>query len=107
LLVVKPTGREDPVDGDLCPICWQPHNWRDEHEVVSAAAFGDELALIEALVGLGVVWDTRLDPDDPTERPYGLLRMLDDAADIGLECGEVGGRWVVTSARGLSSGAAA
>jgi len=90
--------------GTLCPLCWGPHVWTDGHEVVATAAHGDQEALIEKLSKLGVSWPAAYSREDPSERTYGLLRMLDDACGAGLDSSEVGGRWVVTRARGQRPG---
>lgn len=95
------------MDGDLCAICWQPHHWTDHHVILATVEGGDEWALIGALAELGVGWTTDHDPEDPMERSYGLMRMIDDAAAIGLDCSEVDDRWVVTCVRGLRRDVAA
>jgi len=86
------TFREHP-----CPICWEMQVAMHDHEVVASCE--DERALIEALVGLGVRWNAHVDPNDATARAFELLRMIDDAAEVGFDCAEVGGRWVVTPRR--------
>jgi hypothetical protein len=80
------------------PDLLEMHNSRDEHKVVES--YADELALIDALVGVGVGWNADVDPDDPPERAYELLRVLDDAASVGLACIEISGWWMVASSRG-------
>jgi hypothetical protein len=85
--------------GSTCPICWGRHAWTDYHEIVGTGTSDDGLALIAELSNLGVSWPVGYAWDDPTARPYGLLRMIDEAATQGLDCSEVAGEWVISRVR--------
>jgi hypothetical protein len=82
--------------GSICPICWGRHVWTNSHEIVATAISGDQLALIAELSSLGVTWPSGYASEDPDARAYGLLRMLDDAATVGLDCSEVASEWVIS-----------
>jgi hypothetical protein len=88
--------RRNTVLGSICPICWGRHVWTNSHEIVTTAISGDQLALIAELSSLGVSWPAGYAPEDPDARAYGLLRMLDDAAAVGLDCSEVASEWVIS-----------
>jgi hypothetical protein len=83
----------------ICPICWERHVSADSHEIVATAPRDDQLALIAQLSNLGVTWPAGYASDDPGDRPHGLLRMLDDAATVGLDCSEVASEWVISRSR--------
>ena len=59
----------------------------------------DQFKLFATLARLGVSWPGAFNLLDPEERSYGLLRMMDDAALLGVGCDAVGDRWVITRAR--------
>jgi hypothetical protein len=82
--------------GSPCPLCWGQHNWTDVHEIVAMAPREDQFKLFAALSRLGVGWPREFNLLDAQERSYGLLRMTDEAARLGLDCSPVGRRWVVT-----------
>jgi hypothetical protein len=84
------------VVGSTCPICWGQHVWTNSHEIVARAISGDQLVLIAELSSLGVAWPAEYTSEDPDARAYGLLRMLDDAAAVGLDCSEVASEWVIS-----------
>ena len=82
-----------------CPLCWGQHNWTGSHEIVAMAPRADQFKLFATLARLGVSWPGTFNLLDPEERSYGLLRMMDDAARLGLGCDAIGDRWVITRAR--------
>jgi hypothetical protein len=84
------------VLGSICSICWERYLGKDHHEIVGTASSGDQPALIAELSSLGVPWPRGYASDDPADRAYGLMRMFDDAATVGLDCSEVAGQWVIT-----------
>jgi hypothetical protein len=84
------------VLGSICPICWEQHAWTEHHEIVATAFSGDQVGLIGELSSLGVTWPAGYAWDDPEERAYGLMRMLDDAATVGLDCTEMASEWVIS-----------
>ena len=95
----KVTESVDESFGSLCPLCWGQHNWTDIHEIVAMAPREDQFKLFATLSRLGVDWQGQFNLLDALERSYGLLRMIDDAARLGLDCSPVGDRWVVTRAK--------
>ena len=82
--------------GPICSLCWGRHVWTESHEIVATTTSGDQAALIPELLRLGVTWPTGYASEDPGGRAYGMLRMLDDAATVGLDCSEVASEWVIS-----------
>jgi hypothetical protein len=82
-----------------CPLCWGQHDWTDIHEIVAMAPGEDQFKLFATLSRLGVSWPGQFNLMDTQERSYGVLRMIDDAALLGLDCSAVGDRWVITRAK--------
>ena len=82
--------------GSICPICWERHVWTKHHEIVSIASSGDQPGFIGELGSLGVTWPAGYASEDPGGRAYGMLRMLDDAATVGLDCTEMASEWVIS-----------
>ena len=82
--------------GSICPLCWGRHVWTESHEIVATTPSGDQAALIAELSRLGVTWPAGYASEDPGGRAYGMLRMLDDAATVGLDCTEMASEWVIS-----------
>lgn len=94
----KDNGR-DETSSELCPICWGQHAVTSRHDVVATVSQQGRRGSDRGTVQARGPWPKAYDREDPGERAYGLLRLLDDAAG-GLDHGQIGTVWVIARSKG-------